>query len=451
MEPHLQSRLLSNAATAKAAHAVGALDWLRALPIRWRILSIATLNIAIAIVFTAIIWNGAQVLTSARSDLRESRESDRQLAILESQAGRLQGLIHRYFTQPDGEVLQEITQLRKSLLGTLRDRAFLDPILAASAADVVAATERFVAGFDELRNVQSAITDTYEKQVLAPAREMSGLYAIVEGATTDRNALVWPALSKSRESFSTTLVLTNIFYLQHEAETATEVTRNLERIESTIPVMLALADNELQRGPLRAIHARVASWRLGIGQLSQNLVTRARLLSDAVDGNQAAMANVIERLSNSVRERESLAYDRFENTLGDLYAGIAIAVALSVSVSILVGVAIARSIVRPVRGLMNTMDAVVSGHYAQTVDDLDARDEIGEMARAFEVFRANAIAKRQADLDLKASKENSEDALLWLQDAERSLIEAEKFAALGGLGAAGAHAVNTPVGVSLTV
>src|SRR5450432_2493556 len=142
--------------------------------------------------------------------------------------------------------------------------------------------------------------DAYENQVLAPAREMSGLYAIVEGATSDRSALVWPALSKSRDTFSTTLVLTDVFYLQHEPDTAKEVTRNLERIESTVPVMLDLADNELQRGALRAIQARAAAWRSGIAQLSQSFVTRAKLLSDAVDGNQAAMANVIDRLSRNM-------------------------------------------------------------------------------------------------------------------------------------------------------
>ena len=41
-----------------------------------------------------------------------------------------------------------------------------------------------------------------------------------------------------------------MFYLLHEPDTAKEVTTNLERIESTIPVMLDLAENELQRGAL---------------------------------------------------------------------------------------------------------------------------------------------------------------------------------------------------------
>src|SRR5262245_64623367 len=151
---------------------------------------------------------------------------------MESQAANLQNLIHRYFTQPNDDLLKQITILRDTLLDTLVNRASNDPILSRSAEDLMQATERFVKGFSDLRNVQSAITTSYENQVLKPAHEMAGLYAILEDSTKERNAaLIWPALNKSRESFSTTLVLTNVFYLTPTSATAEEVTKNLETIE----------------------------------------------------------------------------------------------------------------------------------------------------------------------------------------------------------------------------
>ena len=54
----------------------------RAVPIRWRILSIAALNSAVVVVLAALIWNGAEVLGSAWDDVRQVRESDKILALL---------------------------------------------------------------------------------------------------------------------------------------------------------------------------------------------------------------------------------------------------------------------------------------------------------------------------------------------------------------------------------
>ena len=185
----------------------------RAVPIRWRILSIAALNSAVVVVLAAMIWNGAQVLGSAWDDVRQVRESDKILALLESETSRLQNLIHRYINQPSPELFAEILLLREAVLGTLTTRASTDPMLSGSVEELERVTERFLNGFGELRAVQATISKTYEEQVLGPAKDMAGLYSIIEGATGHRDALIWPSLGKSREAFTAMLVAANAYYL----------------------------------------------------------------------------------------------------------------------------------------------------------------------------------------------------------------------------------------------
>ena len=205
------------------------------MPIRWRILSIAALNSAVVVVLAAMIWNGAQVLGSAWDDVRQVRESDKILALLESETSRLQNLIHRYINQPSPELFAEILLLREAVLGTLTTRASTDPMLSGSVEELERVTERFLNGFGELRAVQATISKTYEEQVLTPARDMAGLYSIIEGATGHRDALIWPSLGKSREAFTAMLVAANAYYLSLATASAEEARRNTETIETDHP------------------------------------------------------------------------------------------------------------------------------------------------------------------------------------------------------------------------
>ncbi|MBU1307076.1 MAG: HAMP domain-containing protein, partial [Alphaproteobacteria bacterium] len=78
-----------------------------------------------------------------------------------------------------------------------------------------------------------------------------------------------------------------------------------------------------------------------------------------------------------------------------------VGIVLGVAVSMLVG---RRSIVNPVRGLTITMSELADGKLDVEIPNADAKDEIGAMARAVEVFRQNA--KRVAALSAEEAAHN---------------------------------------------
>jgi len=135
----------------------------------------------------------------------------------------------------------------------------------------------------------------------------------------------------------------------------------------------------------------------------------AKELNKALDGQKAVTAAVKVYSTYSAKTLS----DSRSNAIADSQMTM-IALLTTAAVSIMLGVAVStliarRGIVNPIRLLTENMNRIAKGELGDTIPGTTRGDEIGEMARALEIFRANRLQMQEMEEQEAALTRQSKD------------------------------------------
>ncbi|MGV2170891.1 methyl-accepting chemotaxis protein [Agrobacterium vitis] len=215
------------------------------------------------------------------------------------------------------------------------------------------------------------------------------------------------------------------FAPEKAADFAKETETRSSEMLARLPKIAATADENEQK-QLQDVRTTLNTYFDQIRQMVKVAGTNAakepgvmaKELSKALDGQKAVTAAVkvySTYFAKTLSAARSNAIADSQLTMIALLSTAAISIVLGVAVSTLIA---RRGIVNPIRLLTDNMNRIAKGALGDAIPGTERGDEIGEMARALEIFRANRLQMQEMEAQEAALNSQSKD----LQSSISSIV-----------------------------
>ena len=195
------------------------------------------------------------------------------------------------------------------------------------------------------------------------------------------------------------------FLLTNEVESLERTREEFAELSSKFEKLLSELQNPERRQLAQAAIAMTNDYRAGFDEVAKIIFERNTLIEGTLDRIGPEVAGLIEDAKLANKQVQDTIGPQMQST-AEQSAVIALVVAVvAVALGIAAALLIGRSITAPVNGLTTAMGRLSDGDLETTVPSTDGKDEVGEMARAVQVFKDNMVRARELEAEEKQQQE----------------------------------------------
>lgn len=283
-------------------------------------------------------------------------------------------------------------------------------LIQKAAKDYRGAFERVVAAVEKRRDGQG-------KTYLSGAQLNTTAMAVVDMSIASGDPGLQQVALRMQQSLQATRMSTARYLSTFDPNDAAAAKDELDRLREILDSMPALTTNPRLLKFLASMVPGVKVFSTGLTDATQgneSLQAAQKDSRNSLDTMLSLVKQVVDDFAATQETSQASARDALENGNTQAIIMPLIAILLGISSAVLIG----SSIARPIRNLTGVMVALAGGDKTVAVPATDKHDEVGDMARAVQVFKNNAIEMER----LRAA-----------QEEERRHAEQEKRRAMNTL------------------
>ncbi|CAM2064365.1 Methyl-accepting chemotaxis protein [Sulfidibacter corallicola] len=261
-----------------------------------------------------------------------------------------------------------------------------------------------------------------EMNTLGPLAEKD-LTKIMDSAFADKDPRASYLAGSDLRSLLLARLYANRFLVDNKPESAERAEAELAEFERIAQDMKAELQNPERRALANSVLTRASAYRGAFEKVVAVIQKRNHIIHQTLDVIGPNLANQMERMKLENKGLQDELGPRATQKVRNSLVITSIISLVSILVSLFLAIKIGRAISEPVVHMTDTMNELAAGNLEVRVPALDRTDEVGDMARAVEVFKKNAVeveAKSQELAHMNETQRQQEARAK--QEAQRAML-----------------------------